>query len=103
MNPFLALLLLSLACFRLTRLVTDDGVTQAVRSWIVRKAPRAVKAKAKEGIECPMCVSFYIALSLTGLANLLDVFPRPEEALLFMPATWGASVLWNQLFVKLSK
>jgi hypothetical protein len=65
--------------------------------------PRPAKAKAKQGIECPFCVSFYIA---TGLALYLYFFLHAfdrSEAFIWQTAIWAGSVILNQLFVRLSK
>lgn len=95
------LIFASLCCFRITRLVTDDGITSPLRNWVVRNAPADVKKKAKEGITCPLCVSFYFAGILSFYLFFLDI-----SLLSFVPlwwgAVWGASILWNQLFVTLT-
>lgn len=90
----------SLACFRLTRLITDDDGP----GFIFRKLRRLPQKRSsvRKGISCPFCVSFYFALAISVfevLARELD----PYQAVIVMPAIWGASVLLNQTFVKLSK
>lgn len=83
----------TLACFRLTRLVTDDKIMD----WLRRDVSKAGK-KAKEGIQCPFCVSFYWSIAIAvGLHFYLET-----EVAWFAPI-WGGSVLWNQVFVRLSK
>lgn len=86
----------TLACFRLTRLITDDKITD----WLRRDVSKAGQ-KAREGIHCPFCVSFYwsmiIAIALVISLNM----PWYSWAVWFAPI-WGGSVLWNQVFVKLS-
>lgn len=101
-NDFILLVFASLACFRLTRLVTDDKITDWFRSSFVRQMPRPAKAKARQGIECPFCVSFYVAIGLTVYLYSLYAFPW-REAFIWQAAIWGGSVLLNQLFVRLSK
>jgi hypothetical protein len=93
--------LASLACFRLTRLITDDKITSYFRQWVIAHAPRRKKTLAKEGITCPFCVSVYIAILLTAYF-MFFLGMTMVEAMLWMPAVWGASILWNQLFVYLT-
>ena len=90
----------TLACFRLTRLVTDDKIFEWGRSGLIKAAPAGTKKKVKEGIECPFCVSFWIASLITvGLA----LSTQETMLWLYQPAIWGGSVLWNQIFMKLTK
>lgn len=86
----------TLACFRLTRLVTDDKITD----WLRKDVAKAGK-KAKEGINCPFCVSWWVA-SLIVIGLWLVGSVPVTEAWLWQPAIWGGSVLWNQLFMKLT-
>ena len=83
----------TLACFRLTRLITDDKIMD----WLRRDVSKAGK-KAKEGIHCPFCVSFYWAVAI-GLGMWLVLNTSPW----WWAPIWGGSILWNQVFVKLSK
>lgn len=56
-----------LATYRITRLVTKDGITQrprdAILAWALRPSRwgRARHPKVAELIECPWCVSAYAA------------------------------------------
>lgn len=86
----------SLACFRLTRLVTDDFIFRKLR-----KLPPAGSA-ARKGLACPFCVSFYFATMLAGFLvwrNMLTGLDAP----LWGAGIWGASILFNQTFIKLSE
>lgn len=87
-----------LACFRLTRLITDDKIFD----WLRRDVSKAGK-KAAEGIKCPFCVSFYVSIFIVGVLGLAIEGARNYSTWLWMPAIWGGSILLNQLFVKLSK
>ncbi len=93
----------TLACFRLTRLITDDKITDWFRRLVKREAPRKIKKKVAEGIECPFCVSAWVCAYLVVLLIVYLHVITPPEALLYHPAIWGGSVIWNQIFVKLSK
>lgn len=96
----LIFLLASLACFRLTRLVTDDKITDWLRSLVVRKAPRKIKAKAEYGITCPFCVSAYHALAITFYLWWIGVVPA-DIAWVYGSGVWGGSIIWNEIFVAL--
>lgn len=68
MMSMTTLVLLALATARLTRLVTQDRVTQAPRYWLVR---RAVKRGGDESliaylIVCDWCVSIYTGAAVAG-------------------------------------
>lgn len=89
-------LLSSLACFRLSRLISDDKIFD----WLRRIPPP--KSRAKQLVTCPFCVSFYIASAIT-LSQAFEQRVEWELAPLWMAAVWGASVLLNQAFVKLSR
>jgi hypothetical protein len=93
----------TLAVFRLTRLITDDKITDFLRTFVKKEAnklPRKAKQKAKEGITCPFCVSFYISAFITiylwrtGLIHWKTMF-------LWGTAMWGGSILLNELVVRL--
>lgn len=87
----------TIACFRLTRLITDDKIMD----WLRKDVAKAGK-KAKEGITCPFCVSFYWAVMIAYCMWGMGKFPF-WESWLWSLAIWGGSVLWNQVFVKLSE
>jgi hypothetical protein len=91
-----------IACFRLTRLITDDKITDWLRAKVVKEAPPKLKAKAREGITCPFCVSFYWACLITLGACLLGWLPAASSPL-WLAAVWGGSVLINQIFAALTK
>lgn len=93
---------LSLGCFRLTRLITDDKITDWLRSIVIRKAPAKAKEKAREGITCPFCVSFYFAMILGIYAWYIGGWTPIDELCLWIFAIWGASILFNQLFCYLT-
>lgn len=101
LNPLL-FLAASLACFRLTRLITDDKIFDWLRELVIREAPRALKTKAKQGITCPFCVSFYFAVLIAGFLVCRNMV-LGADAPLWGAAIWGGSILFNQIFVKLSE
>jgi hypothetical protein len=92
----------SLACFRLSRLFSDDLIFDQLRLWIVRSVPQKSKKKTKQGINCAFCISFYVA---AGIASVLwwQGYFNIWVFWLWAAGIWGASVIFNQLFVFLSK
>src|SRR5476651_2488722 len=95
---YLTFLLASLACFRLTRLVTDDQITAWLREKLIRSVPRTAKKTARQGITCAFCVSFYISLLLAVYLCFLGCIEW-KLLPLWQPSIWAGSVLWNELFV----
>jgi hypothetical protein len=94
-DDYFLLLIASLACFRLTRLVTDDKIFAPIRAYLIRKSGRS--KKVKEGITCPWCMSFYFAAGITAwLCWFLELEPRLMP--LFGAAVWALSILFNGLF-----
>ena len=99
---YLTFLLASLACFRLTRLVSEDKITQWLREKLVQSVPRTSKKIARQGITCAFCISFYIALLITCYLCFLGLLEW-KLLPLWQPAIWGASILANEVFVFLTK
>jgi hypothetical protein len=97
------LVLLSLAVYRLGRLVAYDRVMEPLRQFFARTIPDPTGAgdttEARgEGIQqsigqlvtCPVCVGTWIA---AGLVYLLYLFPSPVRVFLAMTAVAGAAEL----------
>jgi len=61
------LVLDALAVFRLTRLVTADGITAPWRDWIARGG----RPISVEFVNSPWCVSFWFALIVVGLQHFV--------------------------------
>jgi hypothetical protein len=91
----------SLAVFRLTRLITDDKVTDWLRAFVVRQVPRKAKRKAKQGITCPFCVSFYYS-AIFSVSLWMAGFYGWEWILFWQPAIWGAANIFNEVFTYLA-
>lgn len=56
---FLALVIVTLAAHRLTRLVVTDTILDAPRNWVFTHAP----VRISELINCPHCTGFWAALA----------------------------------------
>ena len=97
-----ALLVLdALACYRLTRLVVQDTITEPWRRWIVgnkRSGARALsgehivmvaRPRVAEFITCPWCVSFWIAIGVVMLQTLTPTVCLYVTAILAFSAVAG--------------
>lgn len=58
--------LMSLAAFRVTRLITDDTLTVPVRAWV---ALRFTGGRAAYFITCPWCVGAWISGAVVALVD----------------------------------
>lgn len=93
------LILLTLACFRLTRFaVTDtlfDGPRNALHRLVLGKNHRNWRVKVLEGLQCGHCLSVWFAAGLVWAADLHG--PVPSPALMFLAVAAGASILWSMV------
>lgn len=88
MSELQLVVLLSLACYRVTRLVVKDTIIDGFRIWlhtaILGRKPRLWREKLQELVSCPFCISVWIAGALTLLADhYVGSLPLPF-------AVWGA-------------
>lgn len=81
MSPLEILILLSLAAFRATRLITDDRLTLPARAWIAGRFPK--RAAVQYFITCPWCVGMWISAALVLLVWYWQPLPLPG---LWIPA-----------------
>jgi hypothetical protein len=100
MTPWLLFVLLVLTTYRLTRLVTEDTVTEPFRVWVVRKLGRplpepevvepgvVIEVPRQKGVaylvSCPFCASPYLAVAVVGLTWVFQP--------LVLPGLWMAGV-----------
>jgi hypothetical protein len=72
-----ALLVLdALATYRLTRLVTDDTITEPIRHWLGGWDPavlRVSRPRTWDFITCPWCTSVWIGAGVVALTALWPV------------------------------
>lgn len=106
-------LLLSLATFRITELITSDRITKFLRDPFVKReevqepdgtvetkvkpAGRGLKRVMGELLICPWCIGIWIASLLTFMYIL---FPGPSRVFLMAVSAAAAGILF-QLFAKL--
>lgn len=81
---WLWLLVNALAVYRITRLITDDLIADGLRSRVTRLGePWA------SGIECPWCVSFWIACVVVVVAWTLPQVWAPWAVIFAFSAVAG--------------
>ena len=69
--PFLHILLLSLATFRLTRLFSYDHITAFLRDWLARYGEHTFLGTAGALLRCPWCTGVWFAfLAYVGYAAM---------------------------------
>lgn len=80
-------IILSLACYRITRFVVEDTLIAGSRIWlhtvILGKKPRLWREKLQELISCQFCFSVWVAAALVAIADHFGSVPLPF-------AQWGA-------------
>jgi hypothetical protein len=67
----LALLILTLATYRVTRLVVKDAITEPLRRRTTERLNP--DSKLRELLECPWCVGFWLSCAAVGLFALAPV------------------------------
>lgn len=66
----IVLLVLTLAVYRLTRLVTRDELTRPLRErWLMPLIDDTARGRAAYALTCPLCLSVWLSLAL-GLTYL---------------------------------
>ena len=99
--------LMSLASYRATRFVIDDSLIDGPRDWFKRKVlharpagpdflPPETKGRAKlfELVECPYCMSVWIASAIVAATWIFTPIALP---VLVWGATCGAVMAWWRL------
>ena len=99
----LELVLLSLATFRMGRLIAYDHVTEPLRAYFTRTVPdksgagltviatgTGVRRAFGQLLSCPICVGTWVAALLV---YLLYFFPAPTKVFLIFTAVVGAAEL----------
>lgn len=82
-----------LAAARLTRLITEDKITEPIRDEIVGRAPSSRLAYL---VTCPRCVSIWAGALVIATAHVPQV-ARPREAVVRMLALSEATIALREL------
>lgn len=89
--------LMSLACYRATRLVVKDSIASGPRIWLhtalYGKRPRVWREKLVELISCSFCISFWIAGALVWAVDINTSVPLP--ALQWAAVSAGSVLTWR--------
>lgn len=89
--------LLTLACFRLTRFAVADTLFDGPRRWMQRvvlgREHRGWRVKLLEGLECGHCLSVWFAATLVAATDLYMSVPHPGVT--FLAVAGGTSILWS--------
>jgi hypothetical protein len=88
------LILLSLAAFRLTRLVTTDTVTDGIRNQIWKKFPPSTKLGYL--ITCNWCTGFWVSLLLGCLWLVIPEALTVVSLVLAVSALVGLISAWSE-------
>lgn len=90
-------IILSLACYRVTRLVVEDTLIDGFRIWlhtvILGKKPKLWREKLQELISCQFCISFWIAGALVLSVNLFRSVELPF--LQWAAVAAGSIIIWQ--------
>lgn len=84
----------ALAVFRLTRLATEDAITEGLRLKVKRAAlgsdaPDSIAAKLETLLECPWCVSAHIAVGVVAARRYAPRLWDPLARVLAFSAAAG--------------
>jgi hypothetical protein len=91
MSTPVLLLVLGLACARLTRLIIEDEITSPIRRWAVRRWGE--NGMIPYLLHCRWCVGMWVAAPLCAFCWATDLTTWPV-ALLLVPATsYAANII----------
>lgn len=76
----------ALAAYRLTRLVTEDEITEPVRDAIVAKFGPPDSSKVSYLVHCPFCVSVYASTAVVFADMIAPRLARPVLRMLALSA-----------------
>ena len=79
---WLALVIDALACYRLTRLVVADGITEPIRDRIITKRDGSTREWWEQLLTCRWCVGVWVAFGvMVARTELTDVWSPVAYAL----------------------
>lgn len=73
----LTFVVICLAAYRVTRLVTTDDIALRPRLWLTEKLEATRFSSYTKGITCPWCVGFWISLVIVLVSNIYVRIPYP--------------------------
>lgn len=82
---FFVLLVICGATHRVTRLVTQDVILDAPRTWVTDHAPRSLAYF----VECAWCVSMWVSAAVVLVVDLFATVPLPWAVILTASAFTG--------------
>jgi hypothetical protein len=93
----LTVIALSLAVYRITRFVIDDTLIEEPRDWLRKKLVEGksttVRTKILDLMECPYCVSVWVAAGAVLLASWTWTVPEPFWS--WLAVCGGAMIVWR--------
>lgn len=98
MQELQLIVILSLACHRVTRFIVKDTLIDGFRIWlhtvILGRKPKLWREKLQELISCPFCISVWIAAALVALSDLF-VCSIPLPVFVWLAVASGTLVIWR--------
>lgn len=99
MSDLSLIALLSLATYRLTRLIVKDTLWQETRRkiefFILGHEPRSWRDKLHELLTCPYCISVWLSAGVVAGADAYTSVPLPF--LTFLAVAAGCVLVWRYI------
>jgi len=90
-------IILSLACYRVTRFIVEDTLIAGFRIWlhtvILGRKPRLWREKLQELISCQFCISVWIAGALVSIADYFGPVALP--GIQWAAVAAGSIIIWQ--------
>lgn len=91
------LIVLALACYRVTRFVIRDtlldGGRDRVHHWLLTRRWKGVNVKLYELITCPFCLSIWVAAGMVAATDAVADVTTPIW--MWLAAAAGSLVAWE--------
>lgn len=98
----LEFLLVALAAYRITRLVTTDTILDRQRDWVAVRFGQLGKLHTL--VTCPFCAGFWVSCAVLGFALGADLVRLPWEwAIIVAWSIAGAQALCSSIDAKLNE
>lgn len=78
-------LIAALACYRITRLLVEDSITDPLRTWAEVKAPFLSRM-----LDCYFCAGFWVAVVVTLALPTTGAVDLPPLGWLLLPFAFSA-------------